>query len=142
MLFDLICPQEEPNTTHLDNKIAIVVSDCKKIMHQTAKHVAVQSHYVMECVQLGSVLLQYIPTAEQQADIFTKALSGPLFRYHQDSFMIGATIAKEKALSAIRVVDGPKSKLELKLLVTLSTISKLLSEARWTELIAGVSASH
>ena len=34
---------------------------------------------VMECVLLVSVLLQYIPTAELQADILTKALSVPLF---------------------------------------------------------------
>ena len=35
MLFDLICLQDEPTTTHVDNKMTIVVSDCKDIMHQT-----------------------------------------------------------------------------------------------------------
>ena len=51
----------------------------------------------------GLVLLQYIPTAEQQADIFTKTetLSGPVLRYHWDLFMTGASIAEEKALLAI-----------------------------------------
>ena len=118
------------------------ISEGKEIMHQTAKHVTVQSRYVTECVHLGSVLLQYIPTAEQRADIFTKALSGPVFRYHRDSFMTGASIAKEKALLAIRMVDIPKSKHVLKLLVTLRNFSTLLAEARWAMLIAGVSASH
>ena len=51
-------------------KIAIVVSEGKEIMHQTAKHVTVQS--VMECVQVGSVHLQYIPSAEQRADILPR----------------------------------------------------------------------
>ena len=53
-------------------KIAIVVSEGKEIMHQTAKHVTVQSRYVMECVQVGSVHLQYIPSAEQRADILPR----------------------------------------------------------------------
>ena len=48
MLFDLICPQEEQSTTYVDNKIALVVSDGKEIMHLTAKHVTVQSHYVTD----------------------------------------------------------------------------------------------
>ena len=53
-----------------------------------------------------------------------------------------ASIAKEKALLAIRMVDVPKSKRVLKLLVTLRNFSTLLAEARWAMLIAGVSASH
>ena len=88
------------------------------------------------------MLLQYIPTAEHQADILTKALSGPVFRYHQDSFMTGASVAKEKAHFAIRIGDFPQSKRVLILLMTLSTISTLLSVARWAMLIAGVSTSH
>ena len=51
---------------------------CKKVIKskiecstqaKTARQVTVQSSYVMECVRLGPVLLQYIPTAEQLADI-------------------------------------------------------------------------
>ena len=56
--------------------------------------------------------------------------------------MIGASVAKEKAHFAIRMGDVPKSKRVLILLVTLSTISTLLSVARWAMLIAGVSTSH
>ena len=82
----------------------------------------------MECVQLGSVLLQYIPTAEQQADIFTKVLSGPVFCYRY-SFLTSAKIAREKEMLAIRMVNIPNSKLVLKILVTLHTILNMLSEA-------------
>mmetsp|Transcript_55929 Transcript_55929/g.117024 ORF Transcript_55929/g.117024 Transcript_55929/m.117024 type:complete len:2321 (-) Transcript_55929:82-7044(-) len=107
MLFDLGMPQCEPTTVHVDNKAAICVSEGKDVMHQTTKHVTVQCRYVMECVQLGAVVLTYIPTFEQRADIFTKALSGTLFRYHRDSLMFKVKDVYERAMMAVKVTDVP-----------------------------------
>ena len=110
-------------------------------MHQTTKHITVQSCYVMECVQLGLVLLQYIPTAEQQANIFTKALLGPLFQYHLESLMTSANINKDNAMLAVKIGDVPKPNCVFKFLVTLCTILTLISEGDGAMLIARVSAS-
>ena len=60
-----------------------------------------------------------------RADIFTKALSGPVLHYHWDSFMTGPNFAKEKALLAIRIVDVPKSKPVLKFQATVTLHTKI-----------------
>ena len=38
-----------------------------------------QHHFVTESVQQGEKLLKWVPTNDQQADIFTKALAAPVF---------------------------------------------------------------
>ena len=44
------------------------------------KHIDIQYHYVREKIQEGVIDLSYIPTKEQLADIFTKALNSPKFK--------------------------------------------------------------
>ena len=43
-----------------------------------------QYHYLQVMVQKGAIRLQYIPTDEQIADIFTKLLSATKFVYFRD----------------------------------------------------------
>jgi hypothetical protein len=133
MLFDLGMPQHEPTTVHVDNKAAICVSEGKDVMHQTTKHVTVQCRYVMECVQLGAVVLTYIPTFEQRADIFTKALSGTLFRYHRDSLMFKVKDVYERAMFAVKLADVPPTVRMIKLTVALLRLKVMLTEARWNQ---------
>ena len=87
MLHDMKCQQVNPTVTYVDNKTAMYVSEGKQVMSETAKHCTVQCKYVAQQVSLGVIFLQYIQTGEQRADIFTKALSGPIFRYHRDALM-------------------------------------------------------
>jgi hypothetical protein len=44
---------------------------------QRAKHIDIRMHYVRQEVRNGNITLNYIPTANQTADGFTKPLSGP-----------------------------------------------------------------
>jgi hypothetical protein len=46
---------------------------------ERTKHVDVKYHFVTETVERGVVTLKWVPTAQQQADIFTKALAAPIF---------------------------------------------------------------
>ncbi len=110
-------------------------------MHQTSKHVTVQSRYVMECVQLGSVVLLYIPSREQRADIFTKALSGTLFRYHRDSIMGQIASQLECALMTLRVADVPKSMRVMKLILRFRQFHQLLVATQWSVLVVGLVSS-
>ena len=49
--------------------------------HKRSKHIDCRYHFVRERVASGDVVLQWIPTTEQIADIFTKALDvGPFSR--------------------------------------------------------------
>lgn len=69
-----------------DNQSAIAVSK-NGVKGERTKHVDIKYHFVTETVKSGSVVLQWIPTAEQQADIFTKALHGPAFQLLRGQLM-------------------------------------------------------
>ena len=61
-----------------DNQSTIAVSK-NGIKGERTKHVDVKYHFITETVESGQVKLQWVPTSEQQADIFTKALAAPAF---------------------------------------------------------------
>ena len=61
-----------------DNQSAIAVTK-NGIKGERTKHIDIKYHFVTETVQRGDVTLQWIPTTDQQADIFTKALAAPVF---------------------------------------------------------------
>ena len=61
-----------------DNQSAIAVSK-NGIKGERTKHVDIKYHFVTETVDRGDVVLKWVPTNEQQADLFTKALGAPVF---------------------------------------------------------------
>ena len=71
---------------HGDNQSAIAVTK-NGIKGERTKHVDVKYHFVTETVDRGDVQLKWIPTAEQQADIFTKALPQPTFELLRTQLM-------------------------------------------------------
>ena len=44
------------------------------------KHIDLRYHFIREAVEDGKVKMEYIPTADNVADIFTKALPKPRFQ--------------------------------------------------------------
>ncbi len=69
-----------------DNQSAIAVSK-NGVKGERTKHVDVKYHFVTETVTAGNVKLQWIPTTEQEADIFTKALGAPAFEKFRKALM-------------------------------------------------------
>jgi hypothetical protein len=61
-----------------DNQSTLAISK-NGIKGERTKHVDVKYHFITETVERGDVVLKWIPTTEQQADIFTKALAAPAF---------------------------------------------------------------
>lgn len=49
--------------------------------HQRTKHIDVRYHYIREMQQNGIIDVQYLATEKQLADILTKPLPGPRFKY-------------------------------------------------------------
>lgn len=49
--------------------------------HQRTKHIDVRYHYVRDMQQNGMINVKYLATEEQLADILTKSLPGPRFKY-------------------------------------------------------------
>ena len=59
---------------------AIALSKDNKF-HSRAKHIDLRHHFIREAVDEGKINVQYIPTAENVSDIFTKALPRPKFKF-------------------------------------------------------------
>ena len=81
-----------------DNQSAIAVSE-NGVKGERTKHVDVKYHFVTETVERGAVKLRWVPTTQQQADIFTKALAAPPFEVaaqatHDALRKIGAALAE------------------------------------------------
>lgn len=74
------------STVYGDNQSAIAVS-LNGVKGERTKHVDVKYHFVTETVERGEVKLRWVPTKEQQADIFTKALAEPVFRLLRQQLM-------------------------------------------------------
>lgn len=67
--FDLPC---DTITIHNDNKSTMKMVDNQH--YRRTKHIDVQHHFIKECVDNKLIRLQYKPSAELDADLFTKSL--------------------------------------------------------------------
>jgi transposase InsO family protein len=74
------------STVFGDNQSAIAVS-ANGVKGERTKHVDVKYHFVTETVERGEVKLRWVPTTQQQADIFTKALAAPVFELLRQQLM-------------------------------------------------------
>jgi hypothetical protein len=54
------------------------------VFHDRSKHVEIKYHYIRDMVQRKAVHVQYLPTHEQIADIFTKPLAKMKFEYFRE----------------------------------------------------------
>ena len=59
---------------YCDSKSAISIVN-NPVQHDQMKHVRIDRHFVKEEIDKGEVSLTYIPTKNQEADIFTKAMN-------------------------------------------------------------------
>jgi hypothetical protein len=70
-----------------DNQSAIDLSKNPEY-HARSKHIDIQYHYVREIVHSGQVILKYVPTKDNIADLLTKALSPAIFDKFKDSMVV------------------------------------------------------
>ena len=61
-----------------DNTSAINLSK-NPIQHSRTKHIEIRHHFLRDHTQKGDIVLQFIPTENQLADIFTKSLGEEQF---------------------------------------------------------------
>jgi hypothetical protein len=54
------------------------------VFHDKSKHIEIKYHYIRDMVQRKAVHVQYLPTHEQIADIFTKPLAKTKFEYFRE----------------------------------------------------------
>jgi hypothetical protein len=73
LLADLLGRKVETVELRVDNKSAIALAK-NPVFHDRSKHIRVKQHFIRDCIEEGSIRTEYIPTADQLADILTKAL--------------------------------------------------------------------
>lgn len=78
----LLCDLGFPEPTcvlKVDNQAQIKYFEKESLASSALKHVDIRFQFVREQVVLGFVTQQYVPTKQQLADVFTKALALDLF---------------------------------------------------------------
>ena len=88
IFFDLGFLPSGPTLLQCDNQSCIAIAK-NPVFHARTKHIEVQYHYVRELIEDGMVELQYIPTKENCADIFTKALTSEQLLQHLYQLGVG-----------------------------------------------------
>ena len=83
ILVGLFVSHLDPIVIHCDNQSCIKIS-INLVFHDRSKHIDIWYHHISYCVQRRIMLLQYIPTEDQDADILTKVLTRRKFEYHRD----------------------------------------------------------
>ena len=86
-----------------DNQSAIKIST-DPVTRQRTKHIEIHMHYIRELVHDSTIILQYCPTDEQIADIFTKKF----FRkeVHLPPFTVGGESIKVIRLLSVFSLRG------------------------------------
>jgi histone deacetylase 1/2 len=83
LLPDLDCPlSSEPIIIQTDNQASIqLLSD--PILNSKSKHIDIMHHYARERIADKAFAFQYVPGADNVADLFTKPLDWPTFSRHR-----------------------------------------------------------
>lgn len=79
LLTSIALPPHGPTPLLCDNKAARILSE-DQVFHSRSKHIDIRYHYIRECCENGSILVRYVPSAENVADILTKPLAYPQFK--------------------------------------------------------------
>jgi hypothetical protein len=70
--------QREATVLQSDNQSAIAIAS-DDVHHARTKHIDIRHHFIREHIVAGTMRLQWVPSADQEADILTKPLGRVLF---------------------------------------------------------------
>ena len=86
-LSDLVDPKEQPILLMVDNKAAIAISK-NPVLHKRSKHIHIAYHIVRREVAKKNVVMAYIPTNENIADMMTKSLKKNSQQHLADKILV------------------------------------------------------
>ena len=86
LLLELQLLVAAPSLVMGDNQSAIALSE-HGVKSERTKHVDVKYHFITDEIAKGAVKVKWVPSEEQQADIFTKALAAPVFELLRGQLM-------------------------------------------------------
>jgi hypothetical protein len=79
-LTDIQVQYDEPISIYCDNPTTINISK-NPMMHSKTKHIPIKYHFLREQVAEKNIIVEYVGTKEQVADIFAKLLPWEAFEY-------------------------------------------------------------
>ncbi|KAI5057076.1 hypothetical protein GOP47_0028894 [Adiantum capillus-veneris] len=74
LMADLGFGQDTANTIYTDSQTALTVAR-NPVFHARTKHIEMHYHYVRERLSAAEIILAYVPTQDNLAELFTKTLS-------------------------------------------------------------------
>ncbi|QRW11755.1 Retrovirus-related Pol polyprotein from transposon TNT 1-94 [Ceratobasidium sp. AG-Ba] len=80
-------------TLILSDNLAALTLSVESQFHGRSKHIDIRHHFMRDIIQKGLVSTLYVPSKENLADAFTKALASPQFSYLTEMIM-GEVILK------------------------------------------------
>ena len=83
LLVNLFGQELRPMVIYCDNQSCIQLSE-NPVFHDQSKHIEIRYNFIRDYVKRGAVMLQYISTNEQVADILTKSLGRGNFVFFRD----------------------------------------------------------
>jgi hypothetical protein len=83
LLTDLFDHEMDPTTIHCDNQSCVKLYE-NPMFHDRLKEIEIKYHYIIDMVQRKTIHVQYLPTHEQIANIFTKPLAKTKFEYFRE----------------------------------------------------------
>ena len=75
LLLDMVGYNTDKVLVNVDNQGAIALAK-NPVHHQRSKHIDIKYHFIRSEIQNGHVIVNYVPTENNVADIFTKPVSG------------------------------------------------------------------
>ena len=73
LLGELTGVEVHPPVLMVDNQPAIVLTK-NPVLHDRSKHIDVKFHFLRDCVDRGQIVIEFIETGRQLANVLTKPL--------------------------------------------------------------------
>jgi hypothetical protein len=103
LVFGLFDQVLDLTVIYCDNQSCVKLSK-NPVFHDRSKHIEIKYYFLRDKVQRGEVVLQYISTDEQTADILSKPLSKIKFAYLRDKLglvEIAPLVEREEKTSSV-----------------------------------------
>jgi len=86
---------KKPIVVQVDNQGAIFLAN-NLTTADSSKHIDVRNKFIHEYVDSGFIKILYVPTAENDADLWTKNVSGELFEKHSEKVVWEASNCQQE----------------------------------------------